>query len=138
VSIELYWDNDEQTIMLAEFRKGWTWAEMFKTMGDIKTVTEGRRDLVGAIVLMQAGANVPNGSIFSHETRDKARQLLQMGADGKGPIAIVGMNGVIKVAARAFTILDRHALDDVYFTDTIDEARQKISHRLRLAQETPA
>ncbi len=138
MAIELYWDNDEQTIMLAEFYKGWTWAQMFETLAKIKDVTSKRNEIVGAIVWMEPGANVPNGSVFSRETRDYARQMLQMGAEGRGPIAIVGMNGFVKTVAKAFTILDRKALNGVHFADTIDEARAELSRRLLLIQETSA
>ncbi|TVR21567.1 MAG: hypothetical protein EA396_07530 [Anaerolineaceae bacterium] len=129
-TIELYWDDDAQTIMLAYFRKGWTWAGMFDTLRDIQRVTGRRRELIGAIVQIEPGANVPNGNVFSRETREKARQMLQMGAAGKGPIAVVGMNAVVQVIAKGFTILDRRALDDVYFTDNIAEARRVIRERL--------
>ncbi|MFW5691469.1 MAG: hypothetical protein ACOCXZ_03105 [Chloroflexota bacterium] len=135
-NIELYWDNDEQTIMLAYFSKGWTWAEMFDTLRDVRKVTEKRADLVGAIVQMEPGANVPNGSVFSQETRDKARQMLQMGASGKGPIAIVGMNVLIKAVAKALTLLDPNALDDVYFADTQDDARAILRERLAMPETT--
>ncbi len=128
--IELYWDDDAQTIMLASFRKGWTWAEMFQTLNNIKKVTEKHAHTVGAIVLMEPGANVPNGNVFSVETRDQARQMLKLGAEGKGPIAIVGMNSFIKAIAKAFTLLDKHALDDVYFADTSEDARRVLRRRL--------
>lgn len=136
--IELFWDDDDQRIMLAQFNKGWTWAEMFDTLRKVKKVTEQRDELVGAIVQMQPGAGVPNGAIFSKETRDKARQMLQMGSEGKGPIAIVGMNGVVKAAAKAFTMLDSSALDDVYFVDTLAEARRALSRHLGLTVEQTA
>lgn len=129
-TIELYWDDDEQTIMLAYFRRGWTWAGMFDTLRDIQRVTGRRRELIGAIVQIESGATVPNGNVFSHETRDKARQMLQMGAAGKGPIAVVGMNAFLQMVAKGFTILDRRALDDVYFTDSVAEARRVIRARL--------
>lgn len=136
--IELYWDDEAQTVMLATFKRGWTWSEMFQTLSDIKRVTENQPHEVGAIVQMESGANVPNGSIFSRETRDNAKQMLQMGADGKGPIAIVGMNALIKTVAKAFTMLDRNALDDVYFVDTMDEARNALYQRLAVPQKTLA
>lgn len=134
--IDLYWDDDAQTIMVAHLKKGWAWHELFETLADIKRVTEKRSDEVAAVVMMERGANVPNGSVFSAETRDKARLMLQMGAEGKGPIAIVGMNMLIKAVARAFTILDKNALDDVYFADTLKEARAVLRQRLAAAPTT--
>jgi RNA-binding protein YhbY len=130
MSVDLYWDNDEQTIVLCEFSKGWTWEALFGALNKIKTITQNRDVLVGAIVDMSKGLGVPNGSLFSPETRDKAKQMLQMSADGKGPIAIVGANGVIQLVAKAFALVDKNALKDVYFVDTVDEARRVLAKRL--------
>lgn len=132
MSVELYWDNDEQTIILCEFSKGWTWEALFGALNKVKTITQSRSDTVGAIVDMSRGLGVPNGSLFSIETRDKAKQMLQMSADGKGPIAIVGANGVIKLVSKAFALVDKNALKDVYFVDSTDEARQVLAKRLAM------
>ncbi len=132
MSIDLYWDNDEQTIILCEFSKGWTWEALFGALNKVKTITQSRSDTVGAIVDMSRGLGVPNGSLFSVEARDKAKQMLQMSADGKGPIAIVGANGVIKLVSKAFALVDKNALKDVYFVDSTDEARQVLAKRLAM------
>ena len=66
------------------------------------------------------------------ETRDKAKQMLQMSADGKGPIAIVGANGAIKLVSKAFALVDKNALKDVYFVDSADEARQVLAKRVAM------
>lgn len=132
MSVDLYWDNDEQTIILCEFSKGWTWEALFSALNKVKTITQSRSDTVGAIVDMSRGLGVPNGSLFSIETRDKAKQMLQMSADGKGPIAIVGANGAIKLVSKAFALVDKNALKDVYFVDSADEARQVLAKRLAM------
>jgi len=132
MSVDLYWDNDEQTIILCEFSKGWTWEALFGALNKVKTITQSRSDTVGAIVDMSRGLGVPNGSLFSIETRDKAKQMLQMSADGKGPIAIVGANGAIKLVSKAFALVDKNALKDVYFVDSVDEARNILYKRLAI------
>ncbi|MDZ4671991.1 MAG: hypothetical protein SH821_14055 [Phototrophicales bacterium] len=132
MSVDLYWDNDEQTVLLCEFSKGWTWEALFGVLNKIKSITENRADTVGAIVDMSKGLGVPNGSLFSTETRDKAKQMLQMSANGKGPIAIVGANGAIKLVSKAFALLDKNALKDVYFVDTTDEARHILAKRMAI------
>ncbi|MDX2077276.1 MAG: hypothetical protein SFZ02_12650 [bacterium] len=132
MSVDLYWDNDEQTVVLCEFSKGWTWEALFGALNKIKSLTQNRTDTVGAIVDMSNGLGVPNGSLFSTETRDKAKQMLQMSADGKGPIAIVGANGAIKLVSKAFALVDKNALKDVYFVDSVDEARKVLYKRLAI------
>jgi len=132
-NIELYWDNDQQTVMLCTFAKGWTWAEMFETLDTIKKVTDQRDYEIGAIVDVSRGISVPGGSVFSADTREKAKKMLAMGADGKGPIAIVGAGGMIKAVARGFEMLDRTALQDVYFVDTLNAARRALAERMQTA-----
>jgi hypothetical protein len=130
MAIELYWDDDEQTVMLCHFPKTWTWDEMFETLHTIKQVTDQRDYEIGAIVNVSRGITVPGGSIFSAQTREKARRMLAMSADGKGPIAIIGANGMLRTVAKGFNMLDKSAMDDVYFVDDIDEARKIMARRL--------
>lgn len=130
MAIELYWDNDEQTVMLCVFGDRWTWDELFRTLDDIKKVASRRDEEIGAILDLSSGVYIPGGSIFKADTRDKAKQMLQMGADSKGPIAIAGANFFIKTIVQAFNLVDRTALNDVYFADTLDEARQILARRM--------
>ncbi len=138
MAIELYWDNDEQTIMLCEFDKHWTWSEMFKTLDDIKKVTDKRDYEIGAIIDVTRGVSIPGGSIFSVEVRDKAQQMMAMGAESKGPIVIAGAAGLLKMFASAFTMLDKRVLRDVYFADSMKEARQIMVRRLAAGHEISA
>jgi len=130
-SIELYWDNDEQTVMLCTFAKGWTWAEMFETLDTINKVTAQRDYTIGAIVDVSRGISIPGGSVFSADTREKAKKMLAMGSDSKGPIAVVGAGGMLKAVARGFEMLDRNVLNDVYFVDTLNAARRVLSKHLQ-------
>ena len=36
MGIELYWDNDEQTVMLCEVDRSWTWDEMDAVLDKVK------------------------------------------------------------------------------------------------------
>jgi hypothetical protein len=140
MGIELYWDNDEQTVMLCEFDKHWTWEEMFQTLDTIKKVTDKRDYEIGAIIDVSRGINIPGGSLFSAETRDKARQMLKMGEDGKGPMVIVGAGSFFKTLMSAFGMItsDKTVLNDVYFTDSLDEARRIMARRLQAGTAVPA
>lgn len=138
MGIELYWDNDEQTIMLCEFDRNWTWEEMFETLDTIKKVTDKRNYEIGALIDVSKGISVPGGSIFNADTRNKAKKMLKMGENGKGPMVIVGANGFIKSIYHAFGTLDRSVQKDVYFADTLNEARQLMQQRLHSGQEVPA
>lgn len=138
MGIELFWDNDEETVMLCVFDKNWTWDEMFQTFDDIKRVTQKRDALIGAIIDVSSGVSVPGGSIFNADTRNKAMQMLRMGGSEKGPLVIVGANGFIKSIYHAVGTLDRNAQKDIFFADTLNEARDILekclaSHRIQPA-----
>jgi len=130
MAIDLYWDDDAQTIMLCEFEKGWSWNDLFETFDTIKKVTDKRDYPIGAIIDVRNGISLPTGSIFSPEARANAKKMIDMGGASKGPIAIVGKSGLLKPFATAFGMLDKTALDDVYFADSMDEARRILTDRL--------
>ena len=138
MAIDLYWDNDEQTIMLCEFDKNWTWDEMFSTLETIKQVTAKRDYEIAAIIDLRKGVNIPGGSIFSTDTRDKAKKMLAMGSDGKGPMVVVGGGMFIKTISTAFSMVDSTAMNGVYFTDTLDHARSILAERLSKSQRVLA
>ncbi|GAB4522794.1 MAG: hypothetical protein OHK0046_35840 [Anaerolineae bacterium] len=131
MAIELFWDNDEQNIMLCVFDKQWTWDEMFETLEKIKKVTDKRDYEIGAIIDVSAGISIPGGSIFSPDVREKAKRLLSYGDEGRGPIAVVGAGGAFKMFSSAFTMLDKNAMRDTYFANSLDEARQMMAKRLK-------
>lgn len=130
MAIELYWDNEEETVMHCVFGKGWTWDQMFQTLDTIKKVTSNRDYEIGAIIDVTDGVSVPGGSIFNFDTRNKAMKMLKMSEDGKGPMVILGANGFIKTIYNAFSTLDKRAQSDVYFANSIDEARVILAERL--------
>lgn len=131
MAIDLYWENDEQTVMLCEFDKNWTWEDMFSTLETIKKVTDARDYEIGAIIDLRKGISIPGGSIFSADTREKARRMLAMSEDGKGPMVIVGGGTFIKTISGAFTMIGGNdVMNDVFFTNTMEEARNIMARRM--------
>ena len=138
MSIELYWDNEEQTVMLCEFGAQWSWDDLFDMLETIKKVTAQRDYEIGAIIDVSNGMSIPGGSIFNFEARNKAKQMLKMSEGGRGPMAIVGANGLIKTVYSAFGTLDKSVQNDVYFARTVNEARAVMVDRLAQKTEVPA
>ncbi|NJL57405.1 hypothetical protein HC928_21400 [bacterium] len=140
MGIELYWDNDEQTVMLCEFGARWTWEEMFSTLDTIKKATQKRAEEIGAIIDLSEGIHIPGGSLFSFEAREKGMKMLRMSSSGKGPLVIVGGGGFFKTLMGAFQMLsaDAKLANDVYFANSVDEARAMMARRLRAGAAIPA
>ncbi len=130
MGIELYWDNDEQTILLCEFDGRWTWEEMFKTLNAIKKITDKADYEIGAIVDVRNGLNFPGGSMLSADNFERAKQILKMGEGGTGPIVIVGANSVVKTIYNTMANLNKHAASNIYFADSAKQARAHLNERM--------
>ncbi|MBE2272313.1 MAG: hypothetical protein IAE80_29025, partial [Anaerolinea sp.] len=128
MAIELYWDNDERTVMLCEVRGDWTWEQMYDMFTKIKKVTEKSPVTIAAILDISAGISIPGGSFFTPAAFDHAKNMLKMGENGTGPLVIVGANALIKGVYKTFTgMAQGSALNNISFADTADEARARLS-----------
>lgn len=126
MGIDLYWDNDDQTVMLAEFNGRWTWDELYAALSTIKKLSAERERVFGAIVDVRNGMSIPGGSIFNREALSNFRKMLQLGSDGKGPVVVVGVNRMVRSIFDAAGKLDRNAVQDVHFAPGMDDARKTI------------
>ena len=129
MGVELYWDNDEQTVMLCEFAGKWTWEELFSTLGTVKKITDKADYEIAAIVDVRSGMNFPGGSLLSAEGMEQAKRLLKMGNEGTGPIVIVGANSVIRTVYNTVAGMNRRAISNITFADSVKEARQHLHQR---------
>jgi len=128
MGIELYWDDHEQTVMLAEFSGKWTWDDLYDMLHTIKQLSIQRGQIFGAIIDLRQGLQLPGGSVFNRDGLAQFRRLLSLnqGDNSKGPVAIVGMNGVVRSIFDAVNTFDRSLTNDVYFANSLDEARSKL------------
>lgn len=126
MGIELFWDDHEQTVMLCEFNGRWTWAELQTMLATVKQLSAERQQVFGAIIDVSQGLTLPGGSIFNREALTNFQQISQMGSGGKGPVAIVGMNSMIRTIFDTVKQVDRKSTSDVFFASNLDEARQQI------------
>ncbi|MGB1286429.1 MAG: hypothetical protein ACPG7F_07855 [Aggregatilineales bacterium] len=126
MGINLYWDNEEQSVILCEFEGKWTWDELHKVLHTTRKLSLEQGRIFGAIVDIRKSSGIPGGNLFSPDTLNNFKKLMQIGADGKGPAVVVGMSGAIKGVVDAIKIVDRNVLDDVYFEQNMTVARRTI------------
>jgi hypothetical protein len=126
MAIELYWDDDEQTVMLAEFSGKWSWEELHKVLSKIKEISQERQQAFGAILDLRRGLHLPN--MLNKEGLEQFQKLLVLndGASEKGRIVILGMNKMVKIIFDAVGTVDKSLTKDVYFAENEEEARQLI------------
>lgn len=130
MAIDLYWDNEEQTILLAEIGKEWAWDELHAVLKTIKRLSDERQQTFGAIVDVRNGLHIPGGVLLSRESLMQFKRLMQIGEMGKGPAVFVGMGDLLQRVIDAIKLVDRQLVQDVYFSKDMDEARQVIYGRM--------
>jgi hypothetical protein len=130
MGVELYWDNDKQTIMLLEFEGQWTWDQLFEKLRMAQKVGAQSPHEIGAIVNIRDGLGIPGGTLFKPANFENAKKMLTMGEEGTGPIVIAGANPMLRAAYDTMSRLNNRATANIHFTRTLDEARAYLSQRL--------
>lgn len=135
MAIDLYWDDAEQSVILAEFSNKWTWDDLHEMLATIQQLSKQRGQIFGAILDLSKGMNVPGGSVFNREGLSQFRRLLAQNNGGaKGPMAIIGMNGMVRAIFDAISSIDRKLTEDVIFADSLDDARERIYRAVAKSQ----
>lgn len=122
MGIELYWDNDEQTVMLVEIQGKWTWDDMYDALYKVKRISDKSSVVLGAIIDLSHGATFPGGSPFSVTSYGHGKRVLKMGEGGTGPIAVVGAAPFFRKVFGVLLSLDPEKLSHIRFVDTLEEA----------------
>lgn len=128
MAIDLYWDDDEQSVFLAEFNGRWTWEDLHKVLSKIKSLSQERGQIFGAILDLRNGMHFPGGNIFSKEGLKQFKQLLSLNDEGtkKGPVVVLGVNSMIRMVVDAIANVDKSVVEDVAFAKDEQDARQII------------
>jgi dihydrofolate reductase len=128
MAIDLYWDDDNLTTLLCIFDGRWTWNDLHATMKTIKQITDDLPHEVSAIIDVRKGAHLPEG-MFSVQSLERAKQLVELGEGGTGQILVVGANPIIRTIFEAVSRLDRNAVTNVQFVESIKQAREYLLKR---------
>lgn len=131
MAIDLYWDDESQTVLLAEFGKDWTWDDLHVVLKTIKRMSVEQDRIFGAIVDVRNGLHIPGGALLSKETLSQFQRMTQLGADGKGPVVIVGMSSMLQRVLDAVKMVNSSVTQDVFFAPNMDEARPIIYGRMQ-------
>jgi hypothetical protein len=126
MGIELYWDDEAETVMLMEITGKWNWNELFETMQTIQKLSKQRHQTFGAIIDLTQGVSLPNGGFFNSEGLSNFRKLTQLDNGNKGPVVFVGMNGMFKSVFQTAGSLDPNFTKMTAFASTMPEAQTKI------------
>ena len=136
MAIDLFWDGREQKVFLLEFKVEWTWDDLDAVLQVTQRINSERRQLIGAILDFREGTNLPGGTIFNLQAVNQFKQLLNVSSNGedKGPLAIVGMSGLLRTIVETAGRFNQQVLHNVHFVETLKEARQVM--RVQLEQRS--
>ena len=132
MAIDLFWDNDEQTVFLVEFNSNWTWDDLNAVLKTTSRISKEHGQVMGAILDLRKGLSLPGGSIFNRDGLNQFKELLKMSNGGQenGPVVIVGMSGMIQTIFDTVTKMDQKAAQRVHFASTMSEARDVMAMHL--------
>jgi hypothetical protein len=123
MGIELFWDDDDQSVLLCEISGRWTWVEMFATLRTIKKITDKVDYEISAIIHVRSSTTFPGGSLLTSANMENARKMLKMGEGGTGPMVVVGANALVRTVCEAIAKLEKQATSNVRFADSVEQAR---------------
>lgn len=124
MGIDLYWDDDAQTVLLLEINGPWGWEELRQTLTAVQKLTAQADPEVGALIDVRKGLFLSAGRLFSTEGLANARSLLTLGTDEPGPVVVVGTNPLVRSVYEAFAKLDGKMRSRVRFAETMEDARR--------------
>jgi len=126
MSIELFWDDEAESVFLIEIRQQWTWDELTKVMKAVRRISEERGRIMGAILDLGSGLQMPEGGVLSAQGLAHFQALLHLDSKQRGPLVIVGMNSLVKRIFDTAASMDPNAARMIDFADSVEEARGRV------------
>jgi hypothetical protein len=136
MSLELYWDDEAQTVLLCELRAGWSWAALFTVLDQIERLAAQRPPAARRLPLildLSDGLHLPGGNLFTHEMLQNFQRLLARGQDHageRGALVLVvppAQHGALHAVFNAIRMVNPQALHDLHLAATLDEARAHLA-----------
>lgn len=125
MSIEIIWDNDEQTIIRVTFPEEWTWDEWLAIDEITNPMLNSVNHKVCYLADMRRTKRVPTGLKL-----DIAREVLEFRHENSDMLVVLGMNQMIKALFKVVLMALSRVRTRIEIVDTIDEAYEHIHFRL--------
>lgn len=131
MGIELFWDDDDESMFLIEVRDEWTFERLTAVMKTVRRLSEERGQIMGALLDLGVGLQLPQGGLFNANGLAQFQALLKLDSKQRGPLVIVGVNPLVRRIFDAAASLDPNATRIIDFAATLDEARTSAYATLR-------
>lgn len=139
MAVELYWDDDTQTTLLAQIGAGWQWPQAMQAFRKVRALAdEPGTPFQAAIVDVRRGGFTLPDPVWSPVTLRHAREIAALAPQGTGPIVVVGAPAIVQRSFQVFRRLYPQATANVHVADTLDTARRIIARQIAAGQGAPA
>lgn len=132
--IDLYWDDDAETVMLAVVPARWTWDSFVHA---VETAHAANFDpdsaFQAAIIDLSEGVNLPD-PLWSPRTMHYARWTAAKAPKGTGPVVLVGVNRFVQSVFDPLKRMFPRATGNVHLVPNLMTARALVADLL--AQES--
>lgn len=124
-TVDVEWDNPEQTIIRYNFNKGWTWDDYYNAtkMGDAMIDSTTHQLLIGAILYIPDPGLPPNvlrGTQSGMKSRHPRAQI----------VVVVTRNRFVRALYDVVVMAYRSLKDEFLRVDTLEEARTLLNEKM--------
>ncbi len=134
MTVDVKWDNPEETCILITFDRPWTWAEFDTANGQMNKLFRSVTHRVDLIL------DITNGGLPPSNAMQRFKQVSENQHVNLGRIVVVGLPGffrgmlnVIKSVYRG-----RYEAPDFTFVSTLDKAREQLARPDTASKPTSA
>jgi hypothetical protein len=127
VSTSVRWDSEDQDILYFAIQNDWTWKQLQQ---QIDTAVELAVQAVPVIVDLRSWTGLPSSNLFLPDNLKPAKALLARNLCRQFSIVIVGANSDARMLYDCLRMLDSRVGWQVYFTETLDAARDFLQREL--------
>ncbi len=124
MGIQLFWDDEAQSVLLMEIQGAWTWQELTNAMQTIERISQERQQTFNAILDLSWGLKFPEGGIFSRNGLEQFRNLTQFDGKQRGKMVILGVNPFIQRIIETASQIDPNSTRNLFFANTLSEAQR--------------
>ena len=131
MSVQVEWDNPEQSILRYIFDDGWTWEDFFAAREEALRLIDERGAEVGVIIHMPEHVRIPP-NLITH-----ARSLAGRVHENTVMVMVVMSNHFLRVMLQTLRKISPQADSRMHMAQTLDEARATLNERLGNKTQRP-
>jgi hypothetical protein len=126
MSVNMTWDNDEQTIIRYIIGDPWTWDELYEAIQQAHLLIDAADHSVHSIIDMSGAHILPRNPLMHGKKMSRGDRL-----SNAGKIVFVGANVFLRSLMDVFRRVHPTRLENIAFVATLDEARALLAEVAR-------